>query len=114
MQGLGRRTMGASVVTAAVLAFAPAAHAAGLGVTEVSSLPAGAKAGNLSGLVRNDSGSAARASIVVRAMRHRTGGQVVGRTSVDVAAHSAKRFLVDVKLPALAKGTYYLAACTSQ
>src|ERR1700754_774454 len=112
MQGWMRRATGASVVGAALLVGAAAAHAAGLGVTEVSSLAAGAKRGNLSGLVRNDGARAARADVVVRAMRYGTGGQVVGRTSVDVAAHGAKRFLVSVQLPALAKGTYYLSACT--
>src|SRR5262245_11521203 len=110
MKALKRRVASASVVTAAVLAVAPAAHAAGLNVTEVSSLPAGAKAGNLSGLVRNDGDSVARANITVRMMRRVTGGAVVGRTSVTVPAHGATRYLVDVKIPSNArKGTYYLA-----
>ena len=60
MEGF-KRAAGASVVALAVLALAPAAHAAGVGVTEISSLPAGAKAGNLSGLVTNDGDSAAKA-----------------------------------------------------
>ena len=89
--------------------------AAGVGVTSISSLPAGAKAGNLSGLVTNDTGSAAKAVVTVRVMRRGTGGALIGRTSVNVAAHGSKSFLVGVKLPAsLKKGTYYVAACTPQ
>ena len=48
-------------------------------------------------------------------MRRGTGGALIGRTAVDVAAHASKSFLVDVKLPSsLKKGTYYVAACTPQ
>jgi hypothetical protein len=113
MEGF-KRAAGASVVALTVLALAPAAHAAGVGVTEISSLPAGAKAGNLSGLVRNDSGTAAKATVTVRAMRRGTGGAVLGRATVDVAAHGARRFLVKVRVPNLKKGTYYVAACAPQ
>ncbi len=48
-------------------------------------------------------------------MRRGTGGALIGRTSVNVAAHGSKSFLVDVKVPSsLKKGTYYVAACTPQ
>ena len=48
-------------------------------------------------------------------MRRGTGGALIGRTSVSVAAHGTKSFLVGVKVPAsLKKGTYYVAACTPQ
>src|SRR3954471_13450135 len=107
-----KRAAGASVIAFAVLS--PAADAAGVGVTEISSLPAGAQAGNLSGLVRNSGSTAAKATVSVRAMRRGSGGALLGRTTVDVAAGGAKRFLVGVKLPRLAKGTYYVAACTPQ
>ena len=47
-------------------------------------------------------------------MRRKTGGALIGRASVEVAAHSTKTFLVGVKVPSLKKGTYYVAACTPQ
>ena len=115
MDGRLRRAAGASLVALAVLALAPAAQAAGVGVTSLSSLPAGAKAGNLTGVVTNDSDGAAKAKVSVRVMRGGTGGALIGTASVDVAAHSAKSFLVDVKVPSsLKKGTYYVSACTPQ
>ena len=113
MEGFKRAGAGA-LLTVAVLAAAPAAHAAGVGVTEISSLPAGAKAGNLTGVVTNESDRAARAEVSVRVMRRKTGGALIGKTSVDVAAHGTKTFLVGVKVPSLKKGTYYVAACTPQ
>ena len=99
------------MVALAALALAPAAHAAGLGVTSISSLPAGARSGNLSGVVSNDTDHAAVAKVNVRAMRRGTGGALLGQTSVSVAAHATKTFLVDVRVPSLKKGTYYIAAC---
>ncbi len=114
MEGCKRRALGALVAVAAVLGLAPAAHAA-VNVSQISSLAAGAKAGNLSGLVRNDGDRAMKATVSVRAMRLTSGGALVGRTTVTVAAHGSTSFLVDVKLPStLEKGTYYLAACTPQ
>jgi hypothetical protein len=114
MEGWKRRALGASLTTAAVLGLAAAAHA-DVNVTQVSSLPAGAHAGNLSGLVRNDGDAAKTATVSVRAQRLATGGALVGRTTVSVPAHGAMSFLVDVKLPStLQKGTYYLSACTPQ
>src|SRR5690349_875193 len=115
MDSRKRRAFGASLAALAVLGIAPAAQAAGVGVTSISSLPAGAKAGNLTGLVTNDSGRAATAKVSVRVMRRGTGGALIGRTSVSVAAHATKSFLVDVNVPAsLKKGTYYVAACAPQ
>src|SRR5690349_13041739 len=109
-----KRAAGASAAALAVLALAPAAQAAGVGVTSISSLPAGAKAGNLTGVVTNNGDRAATARVSVRAMRRSTGGALLGRTSVQVAAHSTKTFLVSVKVPNLKKGTYYVAACSPQ
>ncbi len=113
MNGFKRAGVGA-LSTVAVLAAAPAAHAAGVGVTQISSLPAGAKAGTLTGVVSNESDRAARAQVSVRVMRRKTGGALIGKTFVDVAAHGTKTFLVGVKVPGLKKGTYYVAACTPQ
>src|SRR5689334_18110851 len=109
-----KRAGAGALLTVAVLAAAPAAHAAGVGVTQISSLAAGAKAGSLSGVVTNDTDRAARADVSVRVMRRKTGGALIGKASVDVAAHGTKTFRVDVKLPALKQGTYYVAACTPQ
>src|SRR3954464_3788177 len=106
MKGFKRAGAGV-LLTVAVLATAPAAHAAGVGVTQISSLPAGADAGTLTGVVTNESDKAARGEVSVRVMRRKTGGALIGRTSVDVAAHGTKTFLVGVKVPALKKGTYY-------
>src|SRR3954453_12008974 len=109
------RALGASLAALAVLALAPTAQAAGVGVTSISSLPAGAKAGKLTGLVTNDSGDAATAKVSLRIMRRGSGGALIGRTSVNVAAHGSKSFLVDVAVPSnLKKGTYYVAACAPQ
>jgi hypothetical protein len=114
MEGRKRRALGASLVAAATLGLASAAHA-DVNVSQISSLPGGAKAGNLSGLVRNDGNSAKQATVSVRAMRLATGGALVGRATVTVPAHGAMSFMVDVKIPStLKKGTYYLAACTPQ
>src|SRR5690349_20518336 len=110
MRGLKLAGAGA-LLTMAGLAGAPAAHAAGVGVTQISSLPAGAKAGTLTGVVTNETGRAARADVSVRVMRRATGGALIGRTSVGVAAHGTKSFLVSVKLPKLKRGTYYVEAC---
>ena len=89
MEGFKRAGAGA-LLTVAVLAAAPAAYAAGVGVTQISSLPAGAKAGNLTGVVTNESDRAARAEVSVRVMRRKTGGALIGKASVDVAAHGTK------------------------
>jgi hypothetical protein len=99
MEGRFKRAGGASLVAMAVLALAPAAQAAGVGVTSLSSLPTGAKAGNLTGVVTNEGASAATAKVSVRVMRRGTGGALIGKASVSVAAHGTKTFLVDVKLP---------------
>src|SRR4051794_31566477 len=109
------RALGASVVALAMLGIAPAAQAAGVGVPSISSLAAGATAGNLTGVVTNDSDHAATATVKLRVMRRGTGGALIGRTAVSVGAHATKSFLVSVKVPAsLKKGTYYVAACAPQ
>src|SRR4051794_15820173 len=102
MVGRTKRALGVSVAAVAALGLAPAAHAA-VGVTEIGSLAGNAKAGNLSGLVRNDGNRARAATVTVRAMRRATGGAVVGRTTVTVPAHGAKAFLAGVKVPSTLK-----------
>src|SRR3954447_14778745 len=106
------RAAGASVVALAVLT--PAAHAAGVGVTSISSLPAGATAGHLTRVGSKHGDRATIADVSLRAMRRGTGGALLGRAKVAVAAHSTKSFLVNVKVPSLKKGTYYVAACAPQ
>ncbi len=78
MEIRGRRAVGASIATVALLAAVPAAHAS-VGVSQISSLPAKALAGNLSGLVTNDGDSAKTTTVTVRAMRYQTGGALVGQ-----------------------------------
>jgi hypothetical protein len=116
MDGRRRRVVGASLVTmsALALAAAPAALAApGVAVSSVSSLAAGANAGTLSGTVVNDTNRATRAAVTVRLMRRGTEAPVVGRTAVQVGAHGSAAYSVNVKLPSsLARGNYYLSACT--
>src|SRR5215218_3861951 len=112
----GRRRWSAGVALTAVavgLGFTPAALAAtGVSVSAVSSLKG--SAGTLSGKVVNDSGKLTHARITVSLHKRGTKRAVVGRTAATVAAHGAARFRVAVKLPAgLAKGTYYLSACTA-
>jgi hypothetical protein len=95
------------------LAASPALAAPGVSVSELSSLPAGATAGRLTGKVVNDSNKASRSQVTVRTMRRGTPARVIGRTTVKVAAHGSAAYRVAVKLPAsLAKGNYYLSACT--
>jgi hypothetical protein len=109
------RAVGASLITVGLmgLAASPALAAPGISVSEVSSLKAGATAGTLSGRVVNDSSKASRSKVSVRIMRRGTKAPVIGRTTVKVAAHSSAAYSVAVKLPAgLAKGNYYLSACT--
>ena len=77
-----KRAGGACFAALTVLALAPAAHAAGLGVTSISSLPAGASSGNLTGVVSNDADHAAVAKVNVRAMRRGTGGALLGQATV--------------------------------
>src|SRR4051794_5806944 len=109
------RAAAASLVTMAVLGVAasPALAAPGVSVSALSSLKAGATAGTLTGTVVNDTARAKRAKVAVRIMRRGTHQAVIGRTTVAVAAHGSAAYRVGVKLPAgLAKGNYYLSACT--
>src|SRR5262245_23731372 len=105
-------TYAAGASVAALLALAPAAHAAaGVSVTSISSLKG--KAGTLNGVVANETSGGAHTTVTVAL--HRTGmkRKVVGRAAVSVPARGRVAFKVAVKLPAaLARGNYYLAACT--
>ncbi|MDA0180452.1 M1 family aminopeptidase [Solirubrobacter phytolaccae] len=83
-------------------------------MSSLSSLKAGATAGTLKGTVVNDTGAAKSADVAVRIFRRGTNAAVIGRTSVKVAAHGKADYSVKVALPStLAKGNYYLGACTS-
>src|SRR5829696_8278369 len=114
MEGRRGRAAGAALLTVAALALPAApALAAGISVSEISSLPAGAKAGTLRGTVINETGRAVRTEVAVRIMRKDAKAPVVGRAAVRVSARGTAAFVVGVKLPsALARGNYYLSACT--
>ncbi len=100
---------------AAIGLTAPAAFgASGIAVSSVSSLKAGATSGTLTGKVTNDTDRAKRAKVAVRIYRRGTKVPVIGRTAVNVAAHSSAAYSVKVKLPAsLTRGNYYIGACTA-
>ena len=113
MDGRIRRATGVALVTLGVFAT-PAVAAPGVSVSSLSSLKAGATAGTLHGTVVNDTGKATRANVAVRLFRRGTDAAVVGRTAVKVAAHGRADYAVKVKLPSsLARGNYYLGACTA-
>src|SRR5690349_17815590 len=109
------RATGAALTTLALAGFAaaPALASPGVTVSTLSSLRAGHTAGTLTGNVINRTGSAATANVTVRLMRYGTKAPVVGRTTVRVGANGSAAYRVAVKLPkGLARGNYYLAACT--
>ena len=102
-----------AAVTAALLApTAPAALAApGVTVSQVSSLRGAS--GTLTGTVVNETERNASTKLTVHLLRRGTKRALVGATRVKVAAHGRADYRVKVELPSgLAKGTYYLAACT--
>ena len=95
------------------LSAGPALASPGVTVSTLSSLKAGATAGTLSGKVINRTGRASTANVTVRLMRYGTKAPVVGRTKVRVGANGSAAYRVAVKLPGgLARGNYYLSACT--
>ena len=101
------------VATAMLLALgAPAAYAApGVTVSQVSSLKG--TSGTLTGTVVNETSQPASRKLTVHLLRRGTKRALVGSTPVKVAARGKTNYRVNVKLPGgLAKGTYYLAACT--
>ncbi len=109
------RAIGAALTTVALagLTAAPALASPGVTVSTLSALKAGRTAGTLSGNVINRTGRAATANVTVRLMRYGTKAPVVGRTKVRVGANGSASYRVAVKLPGgLARGNYYLAACT--
>ena len=106
----GRRI---AAVTAVLMALgAPAAHAApGVTVSQVSSLRG--TSGTLTGKVVNETSRAANTRLTVHLLRRGTKRALVGSTPIKVAAKGSADYRVKVKLPSgLARGTYYLAACT--
>src|SRR3954447_15116234 len=115
MMGRRGRAVGASIAVLGLLGVSagPALASPNMLVSKVSSLKAGATAGTLHGTVVNKTASASRAKVTVRLMRWGTKAPVVGRVSVPVLANGSADFSVKVKLPAgLARGNYYLSACT--
>ncbi|HWK29710.1 MAG TPA: hypothetical protein VNS09_24300 [Solirubrobacter sp.] len=108
------RAGGAALVTLAALGLAASpALASGTYVADVSSLGSGATAGTLHGTVVNETAHAKTTQISVNLMRRGTKRTVVGRASVRVPARGSAAYGVKVKLPGkLARGMYYLAACT--
>jgi len=112
MEGRTRRAVGASLAVFGALAVVPSAQAAaGVSVTSLSALHG--SAGTLSGVVTNDTARGVRAPVTVALNRSRMLRKTVGHTTVAVPAHSRVGYRVAVKLPAgLAKGNYYLSACT--
>jgi hypothetical protein len=109
------RAVGAALTTVALagVVAAPALASPGVTVSTLSSLQAGRTAGTLGGKVINRTGEAATANVTVRLMRYGTKAPVVGRTKVRVGANGSASYRVAVRLPkGLARGNYYLAACT--
>jgi hypothetical protein len=109
------RAIGAALATFALAGSlaAPALASPGVTVSTLSSLRAGHTAGTLGGKVINRTSKAATANVTVRLMRYGTKAPVVGRTTVRVGANGSASYRVAVKLPSgLARGNYYLAACT--
>jgi len=108
----------ASITSAALMCLGGASVAAaapGVGVIEVSSLPAGATAGTLHGRVLNATSKSRTAGVVVRL--HRRGGKarVLGRTDVFVPSGRRVGYSVKVKLPSgLPRGNYYISSCTQR
>src|SRR5262249_4026644 len=115
MEGGGRRVLIASVAVLAALgaSAAPALASPNVLVSKMSSLAAGATAGTIHGTVVNKTASATNAKVTVRIMRWGTKAPVVGAKTVAVGANASADFSVNVKLPSsLARGNYYLSACT--
>src|SRR5262245_65662260 len=109
------RAIGAALTTFALAGAlaAPAMASPGVTVSTLSSLKAGRTAGTLTGKVINRTGRAGTANVTVRLMRYGTKAPVVGHTKVRVGANGSASYRVAVKLPkGLAKGNYYLSACT--
>jgi hypothetical protein len=108
----------ASAVSAALMCFGGASLAAasatpGVGVIEVSSLPAGATAGTLHGRVLNTTAKSRTAEVVVRLHRRGVKAHVLGRTSVFAAKGRTVGYSVKVKVPSgLPRGNYYISSCT--
>ncbi len=108
----------AAVTAVALAALAPAtAHAATrsfVAVNRIQALPAHAVAGHtyrLRGTVSNAGARAARGRVTVRLLHRYRAPRVIGRATLRVGAHGSRSFTVAVRVPALAKGSWILAAC---
>ena len=105
------------------LAFATVALAAApagartrsfVAVNQIQALPAHAHAGQafrLHGIASNRGARAARGTVTLRLLHRYRTPRVIGRVAVRVGAGSTRRFSVAVRVPALPKGSYQLAAC---
>src|SRR3954471_14427968 len=107
------RAAGASLIAVVLagLASSPASASGSVTVSTVSSLEGAA--GTLAGSVFNDTPRARNAVVTVRLMRRGTHAPVIGRAAVRVGGQGLARYRAKVRLPSgLARGTYYIAACT--
>jgi hypothetical protein len=116
VRGKAFRAAGITGLALFSLATAPA-HAASrsfVAVNQVQALPANAVAGQsyrLHGVVSNDGARAAKGRVTLRLLHRDRTPRVVGSLSVRVRAHGTRRFAVTVRVPALKRGSYQLAAC---
>jgi hypothetical protein len=107
----------AAAVTAVALAAPPTAQAAThafVAVNRIQALPAHAVAGRtyrLHGSVSNAGARAARGRVTVRLLHRGRTPRVLGRAVLRVGAHATRRFSVAVRVPAVTKGSWILAAC---
>jgi hypothetical protein len=106
---------GTALATAALVAAPAGARTRSfVAVNQIQALPAHAKAGSafrLHGIASNRGSRAARGTVTLRLLHRYRTPRVIGRVAVRVAAGSTRRFSVVVRVPALRKGSYQLAAC---
>jgi hypothetical protein len=114
----GSRAAGIAGLALATVALAAAPAGARtrsfVAVNQIQALPAHVHAGQtfrLQGTASNRGARAARGRITLRLLHRDRTPRVVGRVSLRVRAHATRRFAVTVRVPALSKGSYQLAAC---
>jgi hypothetical protein len=104
-----------ALVTAALTAAPAGARTRSfVAVNQIQALPAHAHAGQtfrLHGIATNRGARAARGRITLRLMHRDRAPRVVARVSLRLRAHATRHFTATVRVPALSKGTYQLAAC---
>ena len=107
--------IGLALATAALAAAPSEARASSfVAVNQIQALPAHAHAGQtfrLHGVASNRGTRAARGRITLRLLHRERTPRVVGRVALRVRAHATRHFAVTVRVPALSKGSYQLAAC---